>query len=232
MFRNGCARTRKTVRAMARREVRPMSSADGFSKDEALRSLCGAFEAYAGKPVPELERAFWSRAVTPQTIPRRELLLRMGDRPSWYYYLYQGLCRQFYLDAEGNDVTRGFAAEGEFCCTECHIQHERAAYSVETLEECKVLAFRFEDLKELQRSLYMKEVYIGALEKMLRRRMYREAGFTMENARDRYGTFCRLYPEYEARVRGIYLASYLGMTPENLSRIRRGLRGGAVEKME
>ena len=45
-----------------------------------------------------------------------------------------------------------------------------------------------------------------------------------ERAVDRYRSFCRSYPNYETRVRQAYLASYLGMTPENLSRVRRTLK--------
>lgn len=193
-------------------------------KGEALQSLYHAFEVYAGKPIPPQEQAVWAEIVREQHVPKKKILLRMGDCPSQYYYLYKGLCRQYYLDAEGNDVTRGFAIEGEFCCTECHIQSEKSSYIVETLEECDTLVFRFEDLDRLRNSPYMKDVYIGALEKLLRQRMYREASFMMESALDRYRTFCRNYPNYEARVRQVYLASYLAMTPENLSRVRRTLK--------
>lgn len=193
-------------------------------REEALASLWRVFAAYAGRPVPEREKAVWAELVQERRIPRRTVLLRVGEAPSWYYFLYKGLCRQYYLDTGGGDVTRGFATEGEFCCTECHIQSAVSAYYVETLENCEALAFRYETLDQLRDSPYMKDVYIGALEKQLRQRIYREASFMAERAVDRYRSFRRSYPNYETRVRQAYLASYLGMTPENLSRVRRTLK--------
>lgn len=193
-------------------------------REEALTSLWQAFAAYAGRPVPEREKTVWAELVQEERIPRRTVLQRVGEPPSWYYYLYKGLCRQYYLDTGGGDITRGFATEGEFCCTECHIQSDVAAFYVEALEDCEALAFRYEALDRLRDSPYMKDVYIGALEKQLRQRICREASFMAERAADRYRSFCRSYPNYETRVRQAYLASYLGMTPENLSRVRRTLK--------
>ena len=142
-------------------------------KKRFLHSLFLAFEAYAGYPVPPKERSIWDEITFAQRIPKRKILLRMGDSPTQYHYLYKGFCRQYYLDAYGYDITRGFAVDGEFCCTECHIQGKQSPFYVETLEPCEVLSFYFQDLSRLRHSDYMKDVYIRSLEKHLRERMYR-----------------------------------------------------------
>lgn len=58
----------------------------------------------------------------------------------------------------------------------------------------------------------------------MRYKIYRESGFLIENATERYIHFKKLYPEICKTVKQHYIATYLGITPESLSRIRKALK--------
>lgn len=194
--------------------------------EEGLALLLQVAECFAGRPAPEKELEKWKKVLQLKRIPKREMLLCVGDIPQEYYFLIQGLTRQYYLDQEGFDVTRGFSIKGEFLCTEALIEDDTSPYSVETLEDCLVFAFRVSEFEELSRTDYMKDLYIGALKANIKSRISRDIDFLTCGAAERYKSFVKKYPGYEKRIRQSYLASYLRMTPENLSRIKRAIKEG------
>ena len=70
----------------------------------------------------------------------------------------------------------------------------------------------------------MKSVWIDLLEGSLRYKIYRENGFLVENATERYLAFRKRFPELISRIPQRYIATYLGIKPESLSRIRSALK--------
>lgn len=83
------------------------------------------------------------------------------------------------------------------------------------MKEIKKLIFEHEQLKN---------VYLLLLENALRYKIYREHTFLVENAMERYLHFKKLYPQLCVNVKQQYIATYLGITPESLSRIRRSIK--------
>lgn len=81
-------------------------------------------------------------------------------------------------------------------------------------------------IKEKER---FKDLYISALEFGIRYKIRRENDFLMNNATERYLQFERDYPELVNRVKQTHISTYLGITPESLSRIKRALKGDMYE---
>ena len=82
-----------------------------------------------------------------------------------------------------------------------------------------------EDIKSIiKTSSEFKDVWIVLLERALRYKIYRENGFLVENATERYVHFKKLYPHLNERVPQKHIATYLGITPESLSRIRSAMK--------
>ena len=67
-------------------------------------------------------------------------------------------------------------------------------------------------------------MYISLLENALRYKLYRENGFLVESASERYIHFRKQYPQICSEVAQHHLATYLGIAPESLSRIRKALK--------
>ena len=95
----------------------------------------------------------------------------------------------------------------------------------ETLEETTLMVFLVEQMKHLiYEDDLLKNAYMLLLENALRYKIYRENGFLVENATERYIHFRKLYPEICANVKQHYIATYLGIAPESLSRIRKNMK--------
>ncbi len=69
-----------------------------------------------------------------------------------------------------------------------------------------------------------KDLWICLLELTVRYKLYRENGFLVENATERYIHFKKMYPDVCNRVPQKHIATYLGITPESLSRIRSAMK--------
>lgn len=190
-----------------------------------INKLFESFAGLTGTQVPKREADIWHGLCRYKLIPAKTILLHLDDLPDALYFVLNGLCRQYYIDSSGEDITRGFIFEGGYCCAEAPIEGENSSYCVETLEECRMLVFSRKKLDELLRtSAYMKDVYIKALEKNIRSRVKREKMLITCSAVERYRLFLYTYPNLADRVKQVHLATYLGVNQVTLSRVRKTLR--------
>jgi CRP-like cAMP-binding protein len=149
-------------------------------------------------------------------------------------FVKKGFCRCYFLDSNGNDITRSFVPEKDFVFTELRLIGEEAQFTIEASEDCEILMLdlgRVVDLAKdnlvLQNEL--ERYYIAALEENIREKVLREASFLMKDAKTRYIEFCRDFPQIEERAKKYHLASYLGITSVSLSRIRRKIKNAQRE---
>ena len=154
-----------------------------------------------------------------------EILARTGDKATTAGMVLSGVVRSYYVDADGNDITQYFAAEANWCIDSGMIGFDEMQANWEALEDTTVMLFDVKDMKELINSdEALKDTWIYALESGLRYKVYRENGFLVENATERYVAFRKRYPMLAKRVPQRCIATFLGITPESLSRIRSSLK--------
>lgn len=135
------------------------------------------------------------------------------------------MCRAYYVDEEGNDITRGFSIPGTLCMDEGLFGYPESIATWETIEETTLMIFDVAKIKAIiLKNDELKNIYIMLLENALRYKIYRENGFLVENASERYLHFRKMYPMICDKVKQHQLASYLGIKPESLSRIKKTLR--------
>ena len=160
-----------------------------------------------------------------KTYSKGEVIARTGDNANTAGLVISGLIRSCYVDAEGNDVTQYFAAEAGWCIDSGMIGFDEMQTDWEALEDATVMLFDVDDMKKL---IYgdenLKNLWISVLESGMRYKVYRENGFLVESATERYLAFRKRYPMLSKRVPQRYIATYLGITPESLSRIRSSLK--------
>ncbi|MBQ8135071.1 MAG: Crp/Fnr family transcriptional regulator [Clostridia bacterium] len=160
-----------------------------------------------------------------KVVPKNTIIQHIGDEAITVGIVLDGLVRSYYIDNDGNDITRGFAVAGSMCMDEGMMGYEEHLCMWETIEESTLMLFAVSKLKALINSNEsLKSIWISLLEGGLRYKMYRENGFLVENATERYLHFRKMYPQLIGRIPQKHIATYLGITPESLSRIRKAMK--------
>ena len=195
-----------------------------MDKDYLIEELKKIAEVHDIKVDDEvLDRAI--AAASFRVVPKGEILARIGDDTRMAGIVLKGTLRCYYVDKDGNDITRGFAINGTMCMDEGFFGYDERICMWETLEESTVMLISVADARKLIReSEGMKDTWISLLEKGFRYKIYRENGFLTESATERYIHFKKLYPELASKIPQKHIATYLGITPESLSRIRNAMK--------
>lgn len=152
---------------------------------------------------------------------KNQIVSQIGDINRNMNVLISGILRLYYIDANGNDITRFFGTKGNISIG----LDERQPYAVEALEDCEFFSVEWKKFKRFaSEDIYWIKIWNQLLQKSMRYKIYRESSFLTESATERYIDFKRMYPELEKQVNQAYIASYLGITPVSLSRIRRTIK--------
>lgn len=156
---------------------------------------------------------------------KNDMILNIGSSQDFVYLILKGIVRSYYLDIDGNDITKAFMQENEFCVGESLFEDGPSIQGFEALEDVETLKFKAADFKEIiLADSGLTGTYIDFLEKNLIYKMERESSFQIMSAKERYMAFHRDFETVESRVNQSYIASYLGVAPESLSRIKRTIK--------
>ncbi|WP_025716832.1 Crp/Fnr family transcriptional regulator [Paenibacillus sp. 1-18] len=162
--------------------------------------------------------------LTKKKIAKGDLLVHQGVVQKEIYFVISGLLRSFYIDVNGDDITRFFSKEGSVLCYEILFDHKPSNRCIEALEDSVVMAMPCNDFKKLiENHIYCMKAYTKLLERKLEYKIQRESSFLLKSATERYLDFRKRYPQLEKRINLAYIASYIGITPVSLSRIRRAI---------
>ena len=182
---------------------------------------------HALQQLAPLSNAAWA-ALPPLLATRRlqvgEMVLRAGDIATRVFFVRQGLLREFYIDQDGNTATRRFCQAGEFSGSLADLlTGSPAMTSIEALEASEVWHMAWQDFQALTRENTEWLLLARRLaETLYLRKSQREFEMLTQRAAQRYAAFRAEFPALEARLPRQLVASYLGITPVHLSRLRAG----------
>jgi CRP-like cAMP-binding protein len=172
---------------------------------------------------PEEEEVIRSIFVE-ETLEKGELFLREGEVCDKLGLVCRGVFR-YYIDHEGEDKTYNFAREGDFVCNyESLIKQMPSPKNIQAIEPCEVFVITKKDLQ-----LFYKHVKEGNLfgrihiENVYTETIRQLISHYTESPEHRYLKFLKNYPGLSQRIPQYYIASYVGVKPQSLSRIRKRL---------
>lgn len=151
-------------------------------------------------------------------------IIRMGDVADSMQLVLQGLVRAYYIDENGTEITKCFAKENEWCGFYSYLSEEPSPFFVETLEPTVTAKIKTSDIKILaSSSTAVQEKVSELVNKAFLSVDKKSYDFANKEAKDRYLEFAQENPEIVRRAKQEHIASYLGITPSSLSRIKREL---------
>ncbi|EHQ44468.1 Crp/Fnr family transcriptional regulator [Myroides odoratus] len=171
------------------------------------------------------EKEIFTSLLKKETIPAKTKLLREGEICQFEGYVQKGCIRIFYVNENGFEVTISFAIE-DWWVSDIASFHEQtpSVFFIETLEDTELYLLTPTTKEKLVQAIpKFERVFRMLVQRNLTTLQNRLINTISKKAADRYLEFISLYPTIPQRVAQYYIASYLGVTAEFVSTIRKRL---------
>jgi CRP-like cAMP-binding protein len=161
----------------------------------------------------------------PKKVRRRQFLLQAGDVCKYVAFVSKGCLRSYSIDEKGEEHIVQFAIEGWWISDmKSFLTNQPAIYNIDALEDSEVLLIERTNQDKLCIAVPGCEHYFKLLmETNNSTATIRISDLIGTSAESRYLAFINTYPEIVQRVPQNQIASYLGIAPQSLSRIRKEL---------
>lgn len=158
-------------------------------------------------------------------VRKGEILQELGEKSRQTAFVIHGLFRGFYVDGKGVDVTDCFSYDPGNVLVSCAGIDEPSTISIEALEDGEVLCIQTDMfLQSVERSRELSKRYNAMLKEQLKMHWENKVALANRTAASRYRWFQERFPGLIDRVSHKHVASFLGMTPVSLSRVRKNMR--------
>lgn len=170
----------------------------------------------------EEELAIFNSLLKEKTVPKKHFLLRAGEVCNFEAFIVKGCMRKYYIDENGQEVIIQFGVENYWMSDIASFAEQvPAMLFIETLEDSTILYLTPKSKEELLTHIPKFERFYRKLVErnisVLQNRLHFSISKT---AQEKYIDFLTHYPTLSQRVAQHYIASYLGMSAEFLSKVR------------
>ena len=159
--------------------------------------------------------------LVPLKYAKNEMILREGETCTNIYWVVKGLVRQYYYK-NGKELTEYMASENTIVmCIESLFREQPTHLQIKALEPTIMIALPKAELEAVaMKSVNIQILFRKILEESLILSQHHADMLRFESAQDRYAKLVKNQPQLVLRAPLVYIASYLQMTPETLSRVR------------
>lgn len=157
-----------------------------------------------------------------KSIKKGDFFLEDGQVCKYVGFIVKGIMR-YYINHDGEEKTYSFAQENDFVCNnESFIPQTPSTKKIQALEDCEILQISYDDLQLFYKSvrqgerfgrLVIEQVFIQTLQDL--------SSFYTDTPENRYEKFIKKHPDLQQRISQYHIASYVGVKPQSLSRIRK-----------
>ncbi|HEY9045300.1 MAG TPA: Crp/Fnr family transcriptional regulator [Ohtaekwangia sp.] len=176
-------------------------------------------------PIPEEDRVLIGDAFTPRSFKEGDYLFTGGKVCNDMFFICSGVLKITITNEKGIDVTHYFVKENQFCTILNSFENGLVAYeNIIAACDAEVLAVNRRELLVLYERLpYMKTLIDRITQQRLLDKIQIRNSYLGKDSASRYKLFMTLQPDIALRVPLQDIASYLEITPQSLSRIRKNL---------
>lgn len=186
-----------------------------------LRFLSNAFGVFEIKEFDEL-----GISGEIKLYKKGERLITQGELAPKIFYFTQGLTRYVSVSSDGKEFTQSFA-HGPCIAgsTRAMVRQVPSNFSIEVIEDVLCLEFDWQSFfNAMKKDLGFLETYTRMIEALFIGKEEREYAFVQKSAEERYLDFLDKHADLMDKIPLQYIASYIGITPVALSRIRKRLK--------
>jgi CRP/FNR family transcriptional regulator, anaerobic regulatory protein len=173
-------------------------------------------------PLSDVEYQIFESLTITKKLRKHQFLIQEGDAVNYEYYVVKGCVKAYEIDEKGNEHIIQFAIEDWWISDfYAFFNNSNATLSIDCIEDCEFIGISKNSLEELFIKIPKFERFFrikltAAFLSLQKRILFSIKKSNME----RYEDFIKSYPEIEQRISNHHIASYLGIAPESLSRLR------------
>lgn len=190
--------------------------------EEPLAQLYRVMNAISPIPIADWEKGCSMLRV--KSFPAHQVIFNNGEVFNYILFLSKGLVRTYYIAEDGRDTTFQLSEENNFAVDySSFITRQPSKLTCETLEDSEIVLIPYLELQRLYECSPAFTQFGKVIAEWAFIRTYdRALSLLTESAQVRYDQLVKERPSLINRIPQYYLASYLGITPQSLSRIRAG----------
>lgn len=175
--------------------------------------------------VNEAEFEELKKLFIPKKLRKRQYFLQEGDVCKYQAFVAKGILRSYTIDEKGAEHVLQFASEGWWLADlSSYLTGEPSAFNMDALEDAELLLISKQSWEEAMQKVPQLERYFRILiQNHLVATQKRLMQSLAETAEEKYIKFSNTYPDCMQRVPQHMIASYLGVTRETLSRLRKNM---------
>jgi len=157
---------------------------------------------------------------------KEEYFSEAGKIPRYVGFILKGVIRFCYYNNKGEDITQYFVDENNFVSDQQRFEAQVVASEyIQAVTDCEMLIFSKKDWDDIGNTIVGWDAITGLiLKSCLLKTIERRSPLVSEDATTRYLSFIEQFPGLVNRIPLSYIASYLGITQQSLSRIRKNIR--------
>lgn len=186
--------------------------------------LSEALNARASIPNEEVDKLIKIAHII--KINRNDYFIRAGEIQPWLGFVIFGVFRGFLINDTGVEYTKYFCCENTFMVAytislvDNEFINKESEYYFQALEDSIILKFDLTEFKTLLNHSCWQEFIAKGIERVYKIKEQRIRQLLLDDAENRYLNFIEDFPGLENRIKQSHIASYIGVSPVTLSRIR------------
>jgi CRP-like cAMP-binding protein len=175
--------------------------------------------------IPESEWSKLMPMISVKKYKKNDFFIREGDIPETLAFIVLGIFRAFYISEKAEERVLVFRAENKFLTAfSSFLENTPSGLSLQALEDSLLLSIPLREYKGLLEGHSCWHIVTSKLtQQIFIEKEKREKEFLSDDAETRYLNFVRKYSGIESRINQYHIASYLGISPVTLSRIKSNL---------